>query len=196
MRSEFPAYRKGILGRQVSGMKIRMFAAESGHSHDFSGVRNSYATPCVLPSFLSNVAQGDRFGEREVPRVIAGPVVAQLPDTLRKMLERKQLEVQLQQIFVSRIRFGARDLLGALEPTQDVGRLKMTSSGAYRGTSAATSSAQAPRHRSRPAPPPAPMHRRPHSTPISLATTQYLLRQHLRPRRTLALTRLLKPGTH
>jgi len=54
----------------------------------------------------SSQRQPERLGHRDIPGVVARHRVAQLPDSVRKRFEGIQLQVELHQIILCRIRFG------------------------------------------------------------------------------------------
>ena len=65
----------------------------------------------------------ERFGQCDVPGVVAGQVAPQRPYALGKRRERKQLRVKAKQISVSAVGLESRDFAGSFQPAQNVARL-------------------------------------------------------------------------
>ena len=63
-----------------------------------------------------------RLGDGDVPRVVGGEVVAELPDPVGDWLEREDLDVESQQVRLRSRGLETSQPLTALQAPQDVGR--------------------------------------------------------------------------
>lgn len=63
------------------------------------------------PLIQCGQGQFERFGKGDIPGVVAGDCVTQLPDTICEWIKGKQFQIELHEIVVRCIGFGSRDLL-------------------------------------------------------------------------------------